>query len=396
MAKADDTGIKDLGGGRFQVRVKRLEARTGLVTNRKEIVSGSRADARRVRDRLREELASTVLRRPRTRLGEYAASWLERRVADGEIADTTARKYGYGLSHIIPAIGDLYLDAITRVDVKSYVADRVAKVGLKGGNTVRAELRLLRTIARDSVAEGYAEADWADRVKPPKVRRYSKDRPNRFTAEQGRRVLAAVPSRWKGIVMLMFTTGLRWGEASALHWEDIDPRTREATIKYGNRRGVLARVKTDSSYRTVPILPEVLELFGLRRPSGLVFTSRSRKQPGRLTAFVGNPLVKVFRLLCTKLGVPYTTPHGLRRTFTNLGRGEAAQEVRKAISGQSTDEMVEHYSHIELDEKEQLARAVASKLGITADKPKQSREEILGRIADLEAEIDELKTLLDD
>ncbi len=352
----DSTGIRKMKDGRFEVRVNRIEARTGLMANRKATVSGTRKDAEAVRDELRRQLASTVEKRPQIRLREYAASWLERRVERAEIRDSVARKYGYSLRHILPIIGDLYVHTITRADVEGYVALRKSQVGIVGGNSVLNELRLIRTIARDTMAEGYATTYWADRVKPPKVRKYSKDRPNRFTPSQAFRVLAEIPKVWQPLVLLMMSTGLRWGEASALHWEDIDTETNEALIRYGNDRGTLVEVKTDSSYRTVPVDPEVLEALGLRREKGLVFPVTRGANRGELHR--GYPLVNMLKRICAKVGVPYVKPHGLRRTFNNLGRTVTERDILKAMSGHSTDVMVEHYSHVELGEKQAVARAI--------------------------------------
>lgn len=362
----DRTGIKSLGNGRFLVRVNRKEARTGLVTNRKQTVRGTADDALRVRDALRAELESTADKRPRTRLRDYLASWLERRASNREIRDTTIRKYGYTITNVLAApLGDIFVDALTREDVKAYIAARVAAVGIKGGNTVLNELRMLRTVAKDTIAEGYAESDWCARIKPPKVRKYSKERPNRHTPASARAVLAHVPAQWKGITMLIITTGLRWGEASALHWDLIDRATLEATIKFGNDRGRIAELKTDSSYRTVPILPEVYALFGVPRDRGLVFPTRRGPRKGQ--AIRGWPLVNVMKRACKAAGVAYVTPHGLRRTFNNLARQSSSREVVKAITGHATDEMMEHYSHVELDEKQAAARAVATAIDATSD-----------------------------
>lgn len=354
----DDSGIKSLGKNKHQVRVKRIDKRTGNQVNRKATVIGSKADARRVRDELRVELASTKLRRPRTRLREFAVSWLESRAANPETKPSVIRKYGYDLGRILPVLGDLYLDSITPADVSGYVAGRVADAGIKGGNTVLNELRLLRTIARDTVGEGYAESYWCDRVKPPKVQGYTREKPNLLTAAQFQAIIDHIPKQWRGIVLFIATTGLRWGEASALHWEDVSLDAGEATIKWGNDRGKLVTVKTKSSNRVVPVLPEVAALWGLRRARGLVFPTR------RGTLHRGTPLRKVLTQACTKAGVPRITAHGLRRTFNNLARRSTSREVLKSITGHSTDAMVEHYSHVETDEKTVVARSVAESIGV--------------------------------
>lgn len=363
----DKTGIKQTGKNRWQVRVKRIEARTGLMANRKATVHGTLADAERVRDELRRQLESTVEKRAQIRLKAYAELWLRRRVERAEIRDSVARKYGYSFRHILPILGDLYVHTITRADVEGYIALRKAQSGIKGGNTVLNELRLIRTVAKDTVAEGYASSDWAARIKPPKVRKYSKERPNRFTPPQAFAVLAKIPEQWKPLVLLMMSTGLRWGEASALHWEDIDAKTGEATIKYGNDRGTLVPVKTESSYRSVPIQPEILAMLGLRRERGLVFPTTRGKRRGFLNA--GYPLVNMMKRACKQAGVPYVTPHGLRRTFNNLGRQVTERDILKAMSGHATDVMVEHYSHVELDEKQAAAKAILTMIQASNSQP---------------------------
>jgi integrase len=363
-----DEGIRSLGGNRFAVRVARVDARTGHLRNRKVTVSGTRAQARAARDRFRDELSSSCGQRPRTRLADFGRDWVDRREKNLEIQAPSARRYRFALRHIAAAaIGELFVDAITRADVAAYVAGRVAAVGQKGGESVRTELRLLRALAADSVAEGFALKPWADRIAAPPVRGYDDDRPNLFTPDAARRVLEDVAQherQWLPVVALMITTGLRWGEATGLGWEHIDVAALVAKIRRGNRRGELAGLKTRSSYRTVPLLPEVLALFGLQRTAGLLF--QSRRRDGEIGAFRGNPLVRVFRRVCARLGVAYVTPHGLRRTWNNIGRGAADREVLKAISGHATDAMVDHYSHVDAGEKRQLARAVADKMGIAA------------------------------
>ena len=350
---ANDDGIKQLGPGRFQVRVKRVEMRTGHKVNRKAIVNGTKADARRVRDELRDELASTQLSRARTRLSEYAPSWLERRAANPDMKRSVVRKYGYGLGHIMAVLGELYLDSISPSDVAAYVAARKA-----AGNTVLNELRLLRTIAKDTVAEGYATKDWCARVKPPKVKGYTREWLNLLTGPQFTALVELIPPQWKGLVLLMVTTGLRWGEASGLHWEDVDLQAGEALIRWGNDRGARVTVKTKGSNRIVPVLPQVGALWSRRPRQPLVFPNRNG------VLHKGTPLKKVLDKACAEAGVPRVTAHGLRRTFNNLARQRTSLAVLKSITGHTTDAMVEHYSHVGTDEKAVVSASVAESIGV--------------------------------
>ncbi len=229
---------------------------------------------------------------------------------------------------------------------------------LEGGNTVLNELRLLRTIARDAVSEGYSDRYWCDRVKPPKVREYTRDRPNLLTGPEFETLFAKIPPQWRGLLLFIVTTGLRWGEASALHWEDVSLAAGEAVIRWGNDRGNRITVKNKGSNRVVPLLPEVAALWGAPRARGLVFPTRGG------TLHKGTPLKKVLDKACKAAGVLRTTTHGMRRTFNNLARRGTSALVLKSITGHSTDAMMEHYSMVDTAEKAVVSRAVGALVGV--------------------------------
>jgi len=54
------------------------------------------------------------------------------------------------------------------------------------------------------------------------------------------------------------------------------------------------------------------------------------------------------------------TVHGLRRTFNNLSRQVAGNIVTRAITGHVTEEMTEHYSHVDRAEKLRAADQVVA------------------------------------
>jgi integrase len=349
-------GVRQLSKGRWSVRVKRVDARTGKVCNRKATVIGSRAQALQRRDELRAELASVTERRGRVQLRMYAEKWLEQRAP--QLKRSTVRKYTYAIRHVAELLGAIFVDALTSSDVAGYVASRLA---VAAGNTVLNELRVLRVIARDSVADGVAVRYWCERVKAPAVSHYGDENPNLLTPAQAERVLELVPQQWCGMLMLLITTGLRFGEASALRWSDIEVAAGIARIRRGNYRGTDETTKNKNSVRTVALLPEVLALIDDHRdfkPDNLLFATRHG------TMHRGSPLRAVLAKACAAAGVPRVTTHGLRRTFNNTGRQVGDREVVKATTGHATDAMLSHYSHVGAGEKHELARAVATRLGV--------------------------------
>lgn len=377
----NDKGLRRLKGDRWEIRISTLDGRTGKKTDTKRVFEGTLTEARRARAELLAEVRATgSVRRERTRLSDYAASWLEQR-AD-QLKPSVVRKYGTSLTlHVLPALGDLYLDAIGPADVRTYVSDRLK---VAQGATALNELRLLRTIARDSVADGHCAAYWCDRVRAPEVRAHDEDRPNMLTAAQLARVLTAVPKTHYALVLLIATTGLRWGEASALRWEDLDLAAGVVRVRRGNWKGRAVDTKTKGSRRAVALLPEVARALGTPPPEGgLLFPT----QAGQMHR--GSPLAKVLTRACVAAGLAQwvpgetpkearanrralrttglrITPHGLRRTFNNLARQHTSGQVLRSITGHATEAMTDHYSLVGISEKATVQRLVAAAAGVAA------------------------------
>lgn len=347
--------LKQLGPRRWQVRIQFRDPRTKRKRSLERIVEGPEREARRVHAALELEASRAAEPRSRERLAAFAKSWIASRLP--HLKPSVVDKYANSLDrHILPALGDLFVDVITPADVQGYVNDRVA--GGAAGNTVLNELRLIRTLSKDSVAEGLADRDWAARVKPPAVGTYTEEDPNLLTAAELAEFLALVPVQWRPLVELMAFTGLRWGEVSALRWNDLDLQHGLVRVRRGNWKGMEVQPKTAKSRRTVPLPPGVLPP---GRPPGwpedaLVFPSLE----GGLHR--GTPLTKVFNRTLAAVraarlkaqneqAFPEVGPHGMRRTYNDLVRRVAAREVVKAITGHTTDTMLEHYSRVDAAEK---------------------------------------------
>lgn len=351
-------GIKRLGPNRYQLRINRLDPKTGRKVNRKLIIEGTLDDAEKAYADLRAKVLATREKPQRVRLAVYARSWLERRV----VKDSTRRSYGYALLNILEVLGDYYIDSLTPAMVQQYITGALQK---RGWQTVRFELRVLRTIAKDAQADGLCERPFTDRVKEPKGASYTIDNPNLFTPEQFAEVFTQLRPRWKPMVLLMVTTGLRWGEASALQWEDV--HEDYAVIKYTNYRGTLTDPKTEGSYRVVPILPEVMALLGLRKDSGPVFTTTQGTMHKAQAA-----MLRALKAAEKAAGITFkVTLHGLRRTFNNEARKRTSREVLMSLTGHDTHEMVEHYSVVATEEKAAASRAVLEAISV----PKASRDD---------------------
>ena len=345
-------GITKIGPNRYRVRVQARDRRTGLKISRMVTVEGTARAAERRQRKLREELEQQGSRRPsRLRLSQYAGIWLASRT----LKPSVVRKYVNNLDvHILPALGAIYIDVLEPDDIRAFIR---AKSKTLAANTVLNMLRLLRVIAKDAVAAGHTPRDFTDRVTAPTPQGYPVEDPNLLTAVQLAALLRAIPGKWRPLVVLISLTGLRWGEASALCWEDVIDG--EIVVRRGNDRGTAVDVKTERSRRRVPMPPEVLALMTPKK-AGLMFPTET----GRLHR--GTPLRAVLDKAVERSGVPRVTTHGLRRTFNNLARTVADRQIVKSIMGHTTDEMHEHYSSIGADER----AAVQARVREMVDAPK--------------------------
>lgn len=327
--------IYQSGPKTWTVRVQYRDRDNGEKRSLQRKVTGTKRSAERVELELLREIADG--RTERLRLADYATTWMVSKVAS--LKPSVARKYATSLDlHIVPVLGRYYLDRLKSNHVQDYVSLRVEAGAAP--NTIKNEVRVLQVIAKDSVADGYARVYWAGRVTVPSPVGYTEDDPNLLTASQLRQMIAHVPPQWRQLVALMAFTGLRWGEASALRFEDIDTKAGMIRVRRSNWKGVEVQPKTKGSYRSVPLPP-----IGLGGGTGHIFPARS----GELHR--GTPLRKVLEQACTAAKVPRITPHGLRRTFNNLARTVAQGQVVKSITGHTTDAMLEHYSLVGHDEK---------------------------------------------
>jgi integrase len=188
------------------------------------------------------------------------------------------------------------------------------------------------------------------KVRSLPTRSWDDGNPNILSAQELGTVLGAVkkltPQHYPLVATLAFT-GLRFGEASALRWEDIDDAAGLIRIRRAQWRGRISTTKTGKT-RSVPLVPElavVLREHHERLAKGLgegwVFPSNVGKLHPK--EVLRKPLKKALKAAGIER---HFTQHGFRRTFNNLSRQIAGEIVTRSITGHVTQAMTEHYSHV--------------------------------------------------
>lgn len=377
MQKTKYPGVHRHPNGRYRVEVNARCPKTGKrLRKRKTIDVRNATDANEFLVDWRQRLESPSQATRRVRLSTVATAWLDGKLST--LKASTADHYGRVLGcYIIPVLGTIFLDALERADIERWRDAQVAE-GL-APTTVNSRLRVLKTMLADECdAEGLrnpaARVGAVPRVGKGRrkerrmVREFDLPRcpDNQLSPEELRRTLAAardlVP-QWYPLLATLAMTGARFGEVSALRWEDVDYTDGSITIRAAHWRGIVGSTKT-SDVRVLPLEPELARVLRRHRielvrdqhpglPSGLVFPSRVGKAIKGASS-LRKPLAAAYSAAGVKRWV---TPHGFRRSLNNAVRLHASEIVVRSLTGHSTEEMTSHYSTVAMGEKSKAIRA---------------------------------------
>lgn len=280
-------------------------------------------------------------------LREYADEWLATRI----LKPKTMEGYRSLLrSRILPTLGDYLLSKITRADVRIWVAEMVEE-GLSASRIEQAR-SLLASMFRQAVDDGLVGRNPAVGVATPR----KKPRRQRFlTPDQVEDLAAACESRQDGsgdLVRFLAWSGLRWGEAVALRWENVNVerrrvRVRRSATEVGGRL-VEGDPKTHE-HRTVIVPRYVLPQ---QQTKGRVFTA---PKGGPLRG--ANFRKKVWLPAVIEVRLGDLVVHDLRDTAASLAisSGASIKAVQRMLGHASAAMTLDVYGGLYDEDLERLA-----------------------------------------
>jgi len=278
---------------------------------------------------------------PGSTFAEFAECWMTEYVAIANRVSTQREKACALRSRLLPAFGHLRLDAISTNIIDGQAAKWIRSgMSIKRANNI---LSVLRRALRCAV-------EWGILEQAPIIRhhRYFRPVPQYLTRAESRRLLDAMdPGFWKTFVCFLLGTGVRFGEAAALRWEDfdLDAAVPTVTIQRGVAHGVVSEPKTQASRRTIVLIPEVvivLKALRYRRPNtDWVFTSPSG------SFYRPSGTLKVLKRACRNAGLPELSWHKLRHSCaTQLLSCGVPLPAIKEILGHANIEVTAIYTHV--------------------------------------------------
>ncbi|MGW3186349.1 tyrosine-type recombinase/integrase [Streptomyces ardesiacus] len=322
---------------------------------------GKKVDAQRWLD----EVSASVLtgqyvdpRAGRVTFRAYAEQW---RQAKPHRPTTQVKAEQHLRVHAYPAFGDKPLARIRRSDVQSWVTG-LEKAGMKP-STVRTTFNTVRAVFRAAVSDRVIAVSPCTEVDLPEVPR-RKVVP--LAVGQVRALAAAMPERYRALVTVGASTGLRPGELFGLQVRHVDFFKRQLHVEQQvqQTKGGGTRVcppKTKESERVIP-LPDVA-LHAL--------VAHLKQFPAGPDEFVfqdpkGGPVVatrlmdSAWRPARKEAGLPEVTMHQLRHTYASLliAAGESVKVVSERLGHTNAAMTLNVYSHLFPDSEDRTRRAI--------------------------------------
>lgn len=295
---------------------------------------------------------------------KWLMDWLESLRKGGSVRPLTLRGYeGYVRRDIIPALGRLRLDQLTRTRIQGFLDDQAAKG--RAAWTVTHQRSILRRVLNLAVLDGVIARN---PVGGTTIRGVEAAEVRPLNPSEVQSLLrAAAGTMWHAPLTVAVSTGLRPGELLGLVWADVDLDARTIRVRQSIQRfeGSLhvAGVKTQRSRRTVPLpglavaaLRAQRDRLGAVLPTAYVFPA-SR---------VGGPieprnLTRGFKRVAARAGLPPATRlYDLRHACASLllAAGEHPRVVADLLGHSTTKLTTDTYSHV----LPTLARSAADRL----------------------------------
>jgi integrase len=330
----------------FRFRGRRVRRRSPIQTRR-----GAEEFGRRLLRELGDDLAlgRDPFAGPPPTLAEFAPRWMREYVATNNRPSTVDKKAEILRIHLLPELGHLRLDQITADRIDS-VGSRMTARGLKAktvNNALSVLHRCLRSACRWRVIASFPKFEWLT-VHDPTWR---------FLTEVEEQALVdATPiGFWQALVVFILHTGVRFSEAAAVTWDDLDLARPEPVVRItkGGSRGKPGPTKT-GSHRELPLDAVVLaELASLARDADQVFPKPSGGQMNPASK------LKYLHAFCRRAGIRPCGWHVLRHTFgSRLGTRGVPLPVLQKLLGHTTLKMTMRYVHVDPGTMRATARVV--------------------------------------
>ena len=288
-------------------------------------------------------------------ISSFLRNWLSSREKIGR-SPSTLKRYRPQIEGLLTFIGakraEGSIASLTATEIEAW---RNAGIDSgKAATTANFGLATIRAALGAAKRKGFVLSNQADAVEKIQAKNEEKDR---FTAEELVSLMKIAPMDWRGMIAIGAHLGLRLTDAANMVWEAIDFDSSTMTFWPSKTEARSPKALVVAMHdELVAVLRELPQGVG-RAP---LFPSLYGKKSGSNGGLSNQFAVLMERAgVVVKLGKVKTGKgrqtkskgfHGLRHTMISRMADEAIPaDVRKAIAGQSSDEIHNRYVHLSLD-----------------------------------------------
>lgn len=240
--------------------------------------------------------------------------------------------------HLRPFFGALTLESIKTGTINTWVAS-LEQLGLEP-KTVHNQWKQFRAIMNWHAQQN----DEPKRAWYPSLPEIPEIEQRWFTQEEMRRIVAAAKGQYKVLFHLAGFSGLRSGELSGLHVEDIDFVRGVIRVRRSVWRGIEVSTKTKKGYRDVFVDSSTVQMLKVHlggRTTGRVFQTKNG------TPLENHNIVRqVLKPICKRLGIEAGGMHAWRHgRVSHLQANNVPGDFTKNQVGHSSLRTTSGYTH---------------------------------------------------
>ena len=295
---------------------------------------------------------------------------------DGVSAATIANYRAISRAIATSTIGEIPVDVAERADVSSWIA-HLEKSG-RAEKTVRNYHALLSSSLARAVDDGLATRNVAHKVR---VTRQARDEMVMLTPAEFAVLIDRVSDHYRPLIMWLYGTGMRLGEATAVRIADVHLWQTPATVtitRAWKREGKIGPPKTSAGRRTVSIPAPVVEAIRPlmdRQGDALLFVNANgdRVQQASLHDLWQRWIRDV--TIDTRGNITHRTPalgkvpriHSLRHSHASamLGQGISLFDLSRRLGHSSISITADVYGHLMPEAQVHAERAASLTFGPT-------------------------------
>lgn len=254
---------------RYRVRYRtpdhRQTDKRGFVRKRDAEAFATEVEGRK----LRNEYVAPAM--GRATIGQLGGEWLARQ--KGHLKRNSYRSIESSWRvHVEPRWSRTPVGNIVFTDVQGWIAE-LGQV--RGAKVVRFANAVLSSILEDAVRDRRIASNPARGVKLPAITK----KPNTYLTADQLHALADEAGRYRSLVLLLGTAGLRWGEAVGLRVSDVNFLTRKVLIQANATGGKLEATPKGGESRTIVAAQFVIDELAVtvtgKRPGDLIWPSQT-------------------------------------------------------------------------------------------------------------------------